>query len=150
MSKNKPRHLLGWGAIALAGWLISTGAAAQPGIKTVDDLLRSGKLTPSAPAISQIMPPEVSNKPVAPMDPMAIPPVGSAPSAVNPNPVLTGIYQSKDTQRAEIDIAGTRRTYAVGDLVQGGWNVSAIKDQQVVLKRCAQKKCSTQTLSLGD
>jgi hypothetical protein len=117
---------------------------AKPAIKTVDDLLRSGKLANNSYSLASIMPTDVSSKPTAAIDDV------TTPRASNPSLMLTGIFQSRDTNRVEIEAMGTRRTYVVGEHVQGGWVVSAITGQTVEMNRCVNKKCGTQTLRLGD
>ena len=139
MSKNKKNN-----ALVLIVSLCMGGSALAQTIKTVDDLLRSGKLGNNTYSLASIMPAEVSNKPVSPPD--------ETPTQRTKNPplVLTGIFQSKDTNRTEIEVMGTRRTYVVGDHVQSGWVVASITGQAVEVNRCIHKKCSTQTLRLGD
>jgi hypothetical protein len=124
----------------------TTPAHAKPAIKTVDDLLRSGKLGGNTYSLASIMPNDVSSKPPAAVEDVNVP----VPRPSNPSMMLTGIFQSRDTNRVEIEAMGTRRTYVVGEHVQGGWTVSAITGQTVEMSRCVNKKCGTQTLRLGD
>jgi hypothetical protein len=119
---------------------------AKPAFKTVDDLLRSGKLGGNTYSLASIMPSDVSSKPTPAVEEPHIPALRTS----NPSLMLTGIFQSRDTNRAEIEALGTRRTYVVGEHVQGGWTVSAITGQTVEMSRCVNKKCGAQTLRLGD
>lgn len=131
MSKNKIFQTLF--TLVLGSMVISVSA------QSIGELAEAAKLRQLSGSVAPGTAPSSAGHPD---------PTPSKASVKSSTMLVTSVFTSKESNQAGISINGAEVFVRVGDGLISGWVVSAISNDEVLLKRCSgPKRCETKKLT---